>query len=230
MLQASQILPAVPMKPAPWSLRGQGWVVAMRLPAGSPARTAFVPPALVPSAGGRLALLMFVDYAQSDCGPYHELLLIPGSFAFGDGKRHMSISRILVSTWDSVVNGRENWGIPKDRADFRVDYAAAGSRTDRIRVSSDGREMADLQLSSLPFPPLPVFGSLVPERLRTLAQLHEGKTFFYAPGSRGWIQPGRVQSWRFDGDLFPDLAGARVLAAVKITSFAMTFPVARTLS
>jgi len=229
MLQPADTLPAVPMKPAPWSLRGQGWVVALRLSQGSPVRTAFMPPALAASAGGRYALLMFVDYAQSDCGPYHELLLIPGSYAFADGKRHLSISRILVSTWDSVVNGRANWGIPKDRADFRVDYATNGSRTDRIRVSSEGREMADLQLTALPFPPLPVFGSLVPERLRTLAQQFDGDTFLYAPASRGWVQPGRLQSWRFDGELFPDLAAAQVLAAVKIRSFAMTFPVARRL-
>lgn len=215
------------MKPAPWALRGQGWVVAMHLPASSPARSAFVPPSLAAQVGGRIALLMFMDYAQSDCGPYHELLLIPGSFPFGDGKRHLSISRILVSTWDSVVNGRANWGIPKDRADFRVRYSVDGSRDDHILVSSEGRVMADLRFTALPFPPLPVFGGLIPESMRTLAQQFDGKTFLYAPGSRGWVQPGRVKSWAFDGDLFPDLAGARVLAAVKIRSFAMTFPLAR---
>lgn len=215
------------MKPSPWALHGQGWVVAMSLPPSSPARTAFMPPAQASQAGGKLALLMFVDYAQSDCGPYHELLLIPGSFPFADGKRHLSISRILVSTWDSVVNGRANWGIPKDRADFRVQYGVDGSRDDRIQVSSEGRVMADLQFTAWPVPPLPVFGGIIPERMRTLAQHFDGKTFLYAPGSRGWIQAGRVKSWQFDDELFPDLAGARVLAAIKIRSFAMTFPVAR---
>jgi hypothetical protein len=34
-------------------------------------------------------------------------------------------------------------------------------------------------------------------------------------------------SWRFDSALFPDLAGAAVVAALKVESFRLTFPVAR---
>lgn len=228
MRQADALLPTVPMKPAPWQLRGQGWIVALRLPEHSPARSAFLPADFAGKARGGYSLLMFVDYAESDCGPYHELLFIPGAFRFADGKRHLTISRILVSTWDSVVNGRENWGIPKDRADFDVRYDVDGSGVDEIRVLSEGREMAALRLKAWPLS-LPVHGGIVPASLRTLAQRFRGKTFLYAPSSRGWIRPGRLLSWRFDGELFPDLAGARIIAAVKIPSFAMTFPLSKVL-
>lgn len=228
MLQPSASLPAVPMKPAPWDLQGQGWIVAFRLPENSAARSAFMPDSLAGQCGGGISMLMFVDYARSDCGPYHELLFVPGSFPFADGKRHLSISRILVSTWDSVVNGRANWGIPKDRADFDVHYGIDGSREDRIVVRSEGRVMADLRLSSWPLP-LPVFGGIVPESMRTLAQHLDGKTFLYAPASSGWVQPGRLLSWQFDGELFPDISGAKVVGALKIPSFRMTFPVAKML-
>lgn len=228
MLQPDDSLPTVPLKPAPWSLQGQGWVVALKLPAGHPAQSAFLPPEFAGQCRGSHALLMFVDYAQSDCGPYHELLLIPGSFPFRDGRRHLSISRILVSTWDSVVNGRRNWGIPKDRADFDVRYGVDGGREDHIVLRDGERVMADLRFHSWPLS-LPVFGGIVPERLRTLAQRHAGADYFYAPSSRGWIRPGKVVSWKFDPELFPDLAGARVVAALKIPSFHMTFPVARVL-
>jgi len=228
MLQPDDSLPTVPLKPAPWSLQGQGWIVALKLPAGHPAQGAFLPPEFAGQCRGGHALLMFVDYAQSDCGPYHELLLIPGSFPFRDGRRHLSISRILVSTWDSVVNGRRNWGIPKDRADFDVRYGVDGGREDHIVLRDGGRVMADLHFRSWPLS-LPVFGGIVPERLRTLAQRHAGADYFYAPSSRGWIRPGKVVSWKFDPELFPDLAGARVVAALKIPSFHMTFPVARVL-
>jgi hypothetical protein len=34
-------------------------------------------------------------------------------------------------------------------------------------------------------------------------------------------------SWRFDAELFPDLSGAAVVAALNVESFRMTFPVAR---
>ena len=130
MLQPDHTLPEVPLKPAPWSLHGGGWLVALKLPAGAPARDAFLPAEFTGKVAG-ISLLMFVDYAQSDSGPYHELLFIPGSVPFPDGRRHLTISRILVSTWDSVVNGRRNWGIPKDRADFTTNYDLDGRGKDR---------------------------------------------------------------------------------------------------
>ena len=53
MLQSNESLPDVPRVPAPWSLRGHAWMVALRLPAGDPARTAFVPPASAGNGEGR---------------------------------------------------------------------------------------------------------------------------------------------------------------------------------
>jgi hypothetical protein len=41
------------------------------------------------------------------------------------------------------------------------------------------------------------------------------------------MRPGRLLSWRFNAGLFPDLAGAAVVAALKVESFRMRFPVAR---
>lgn len=229
MLQPDHTLPSVPLKPSPWSLQGQGWIVALKLPQGSAARDAFLPAEFAGQCRGGYALLMFVDYAQSDAGPYHELLFIPGSLPFRDQRRHLSISRILVSTWDSVVNGRRNWGIPKDRADFTVQYNTDGSGEDHIVVRDGNRVMAELRLrASWPLS-LPMLGNLVPAGLRTLAQRYAGADYFYAPSSRGWLRPGKLVSWKFDPELFPDLAAARVIAAMKITSFRMTFPVARVL-
>jgi hypothetical protein len=228
MLQPDHSLPEVPLRPAPWDLRGSGWIVALKLPRESPALDAFVPPELAGRGRGLASYLMYVDYAQSGCGPYRELLFIPGAFPFGDGRRHLTISRILVSTWDSVVNGRNNWGIPKDRADFEVEQGGADGREERVRVTSDGRELCELRFGTLRFvPPLPVHGALLPVALRTLAQRFRGRTFYYAPEARGRLRPGRLLSWRFDAALFPDLAGAAVIAAFKVESFRMGFPVAR---
>lgn len=227
MLQPASVLPEVPMKPAPWTLTGQAWLVALRLPAQAPARSAFLPGGLAGKASG-ISLLAFVDYESSDCGPYHEIMFIPGSVPFADGRRHMTISRILVSTWDSVVNGRANWGIPKDRADFDVHYGAPGGE-DHFVVRSDGRVMAELRLKAWPLS-LPVFGGFIPASMRTLAQQFDGRTFLYAPSSRGWMQPGKLMSWQFDDALFPDLSGAQVLGAARLRPFRMTFPVARMLA
>lgn len=228
MLQPDHSLPEVPLRPAPWDLRGSGWIVALKLPRESPAQDAFVPPELAGRGRGLASYLMYVDYAQSGCGPYRELLFIPGAFPFDDGRRHLTISRIVVSTWDSVVNGRNNWGIPKDRADFEAVQGGADGREECVRVTTDGRELCELRFGTLRFaPPLPVHGALLPEALRTLAQRFRGHTFYYAPEARGRLRPGRLLSWRFDAALFPDLAGAAVIAAFKVESFRMSFPVAR---
>jgi hypothetical protein len=228
MLQPDHSLPEVPLRPAPWDLHGSGWIVALKLPRDSPALDAFVPPELAGRGRGLASYLMYVDYAQSGCGPYRELLFIPGGFPFDDGRRHLTISRIVVSTWDSVVNGRNNWGIPKDRADFEVEQGGADGREERVRVTTDGRELCELRFGTRRFaPPLPVHGALLPESLRTLAQRLRCHTFYYAPEARGRLRPGRLLSWRFDAALFPDLAGAAVIAAFKVESFRMSFPVAR---
>ncbi len=227
MLQPDDMLPEVALHPAPWELRGSGWIVALRLPPGSPARDAFLPPGLAGRGGGFAAYLMYVDYVQSPCGPYRELLFIPGAFRFGDGRRHLSIGRILVSTWDSVVNGRNNWGISKDRADFAVATGGPDAGGECVRVTSDGRELCELRFEPLRLAPsLPVSAGLLPAGLRTLAQQFRGRTYYYAPAAKGRVRPGRLVSWRFDATLFPDLAGAAVLAALKVESFRMNFPVA----
>src|SRR5512139_2629969 len=167
MLQPDENLPEVPLRPAPWDLRGSAWIVALKLPPHDRAHDAFLPPELVGRGRSLASYLMFVDYAESGCGPYRELLFIPGAFPFQDGRRHLSISRILVSTWDSVVNGRNNWGIPKDRADFAVEPGGTDGREECVRVSSDGREVCELRFAKLRFAPrLPVHGGVVPAPLR----------------------------------------------------------------
>jgi hypothetical protein len=217
-----------PRHPAPWDLRGRGWIVALKLPAMSPARDAFLPQELAGQGRALASLLMFVDYDSAPCGPYRELLFIPGAFPFSDGRRHFTISRILVSTWESVANGRRNWGIPKDRADFEVEYGAAPAAVDRISVASEGRQLCALELRVLRgLPRLPVPGALVPQRLRTLAQRHRGQDYYYAPRAHGWVRPGRLLDWSFDPELFPDVSAAAVVAVLRVEDFRMRFPVAR---
>lgn len=228
MLQPDSTLPDVPLRPAPWDLSGSGWIVVLKLPPGAAARDACLPESLVGRGRGLVSYLMFVDYRESGCGPYRELLFIPGSFPFEDGRRHLSISRIVVSTWDSVVNGRNNWGIPKDRADFDVRRGLADGREDRVRVEVEGRELCELRFArGRLLPPLPLHAGLLPRGLRTLAQQLRGRTYYYAPQARGRVRAGRLLSWRFDARLFPDLSAAAVVAALEVESFRMTFPVAR---
>ncbi|HEX7374242.1 MAG TPA: hypothetical protein VF277_04665 [Steroidobacteraceae bacterium] len=230
MLQPDADLPVVPECPPPWHLTGSAWIVALRLAPGSAARTAFLDGPAAAQLRSPLALLMYVDYTGSPCGPYRELLFIPGHVPFEDGRRHFTISRILVSTWESVVNGRRNWGIPKDRAQFEVGEGDRPGGGTTVRVTADdGHELCAMHVVPRKFAPrLPVPGALLPAGMRTLAQRYAGSTCYYAPAASGWIRPARLVDWRFDPAFVPDLCAASILATGRVDSFRMTFPRART--
>ncbi len=208
--------------PAPWQLRGQGYILAIRLPA-TVLDESFIPEELKASRRGSLAYVMFVDYESSPAGPYHELLFIPGSLQFTDA-RQLSISRIFVSNWESVVNGRANWGIPKDRCDFKVTYGEDDQ--DHIQLLLDGKVFADLKLRHRLFR-LPFNGGWVPEKLRRLAQRFRGREFTYSPLAKGHIKPAQLLEAHIDSRIFPDFSQGKVVACVKVTDFGMTFPVAK---
>lgn len=213
----------VPLAPAPWNLAGSGYVLAVHLPEKMSDEDLFVPATLRGKRRGRLALMMFVDYTESNVGPYHELLLIPGSFTFNHSVNR-SITRIFVSTTESVVNGYLNWGIPKERCDFSVEY---GSREDHIVLTAeDGTRFAELTLRPRRVFRIPTRASLIPEKWRTLGQHRDGQQFLYAPDSRGHIKPASLVDARFDGRYFPDITQGKIISCWKITDFSMVFPVA----
>ena len=213
--------PGIELAPAPWDLVGQGYLFALWMPHDVLDHGSFILPQTPRAGRGRLAIAMFVDYARSDVGPYHELLYIPGKLRFGDQAR-LSISRIFVSSQASVVNGRINWGIPKDRCDFDVRY---GARDHVALRGNDGRAFAEMELEAFG-PRLPALMQWTPRSWRTLSQVRDGQQFTYVPEASGHFRFARVRGWKFDAAVFPDLARGRVLAALKVTDFRMRFPVA----
>ncbi|HET6600134.1 MAG TPA: hypothetical protein VFG60_09235, partial [Burkholderiaceae bacterium] len=160
---------------------------------------------------------------SSDVGPYRELLFIPGSVRFSDGRRR-TISRIYVSTQASAVNARANWGIPKEHGDFEVRYGADG--VDEVSLSRQGRAIAALRMRHCGLR-LPFNGAWIPRRLRMLGQRLGGKEYTYAPAARGHVKPAQLLAARLDARYFPALAPEHVLFAVKATDFEMSFPAAR---
>lgn len=219
-------LPQVTEAPAPWLLKGCGYILAIRLPKAFLDQQSFIAEDLKSSRRGQLAYVMFVDYQSSDVGPYHELLYIPGSLQFTTA-RHLSISRIYVSSWESVVNGHRNWGIPKDRCDFAVKYGK--DDIDEVKVSLNGHVFAELKFRKKLFG-IPFNSKLVPKKLRTLAQHFKNQEFTYSPEAKGHIQPAALLESRFDSEYFPDISQGKVVACVKVQDFEMIFPVAGVVS
>jgi hypothetical protein len=223
VLDPSASLPEVPRRPAPWQLRASAYAVLAKLPADTSDESWFVPPSLRGKRRSQLGILLYVDYHASDCGPYHELIGACAGFDFGD-KQMPSITRIYVSTFDSVVNGRLNWGIPKDRADFDVERTDAHG--ERVAVRRDGRELARFELQGRG-PALPATTAMLLPAWRTVAQHWQGCEYRILLAAKGKARLARVVDWSFAADLFPDFARGRVLAAVQLPAFDMTFPVAQ---
>jgi Acetoacetate decarboxylase (ADC) len=154
------------------------------------------------------------------------LLVAPAAFDFQDG-HYLSITRIFVSTYQSVVNGRINWGIPKDHADFTVQRSA--DRTDHIVVSRGGKVIADLRLSHHGLT-VPVHSGILPAGLRTVKQHWRGKEYGVTLSAKGSLRMAKLVDARFDPEFFPDVAQGRVIAAGYLPSFDMTFPLPTVLS
>ncbi len=214
--------PNIPLAPAPWNLRGQGWLFLYHFSEKAQTIPELLPRESTGAYQGGLGALMLVDYQSSDVGPYQELLFIPGRFRFGQEKFY-SISRIWVSTEASVVNGQNNWGIPKELASFSV---ARKAREEVWSVKRpDGKEFfrATLQKGRLPFP---MHTSLLPF---PLLQSWKGELFQTSFSGRGWARLAKLQELHFQSDIFPAISSQRPLFGMAIDPFSITFPVARML-
>lgn len=208
--------------PAPWQLTGRAYAFPLRLPEEQRTRQSGVPDSLG-APRGRYSIMMFVEYTDSDVGPYQELLFIPGHYHAGDHRWHRSIGHIYVSSHDSVINGRLNWGIPKDQASFTVER---DGREEQISVARNGQTFCRLTVRhgvlGLPLP-----AALVPARLRTLTQIRGGKRFIYTPRAGGILRRASLKESWADGIHFPAIQAGTALPGGYMPTFNMTFPVAR---
>lgn len=207
--------------PAPWNLRGTGYIFLYKFTKKFVGQYGNVPEFLTGNFAGGFGSVMLVDYEKSDAGPYGELLFIPGKFRFG-GKKLDTISKIYVSTMESVKNGRANWGIPKEKADFS--FEKIGKGTEKATVTVDGKAAAEFTLRSgkLSFP---VSTKLLPF---PLVQKHEGKYYFTNFFGKGKGHFASIDSIKIDPALFPDVSLCRPIAVIRVDPFDITFPVART--
>lgn len=205
------------LTPPPWTLLGDGYMLFYKFSRDFVAQQGFVPTELAGRFDGFFGAVMLVNYRESPVGPYHELLFIPGKFRTPLGRRY-SITRIVVDSEASTVNGRANWGIPKFTNTFEV---KKDGTTERIRVLDDqgkpGFEIA-LRAGGLHFP---VTTALVPLRLY---QVWEGKTYDTTPKGSGKGQLARVLDLHVNPAFFPDVSLVKPLLALKVSGFRMWFP------
>jgi hypothetical protein len=208
--------------PPPWNLTGRGWVMAYRFPRPFIEQGGFLPTdGSIGEYVGGVGAVMLVDYASSNVGGYRELLFIPGAFRGAAGTFY-SITKIYVSTMDSVLWGQRNWSIPKEQADFALTDAPDGVTT--ARITQGGRYVGEMVLRGRGFG-LPVTTGVIPPGLRTLIQYWAGQTFLTAPSAHGRARLAKLEAASFVPALFPDLGQLKPMLTLQIPQFRMTFPV-----
>lgn len=209
--------------PAPWTLRGRGYLMLHRFSADFVRREGLVPRALRDSFLGGWGAVMLVDYAESNVGPYRELLFIPGRFAHRGVRRHV-ITKIYVSTPESVSGGRLNWSLPKELATFAVEPAPLGG--EQWHVSLGERTILRITLRSgrLRFPmstaflPMPLLQGV--ETLPLLVDF----------SGRGLARLAVIDEIAVSEKLFPDVSQVRPLLSLSVERLLLRFDRARPLS
>lgn len=208
--------------PAPWSLTGNGYIFIYKFPEKFK-ESPYFRISLSERASSGFGTIMLVDYEKSDAGPYRELLFIPGEFDYLY-KKFYSITKIYVSTQESVDNGRANWGIPKELADFQT--VRIDKRRERIIVRKDGAIVFEAVLRK----------RLIPFRVSTryfshaLVQKLEGPTVYFTEfNGSGRGRLAVLESLYCNPDYFPQVCSLRPMAVTAVEDFHITFPVAATL-
>lgn len=207
--------------PAPWHLSGKGYILLFKFTRDFVQENSFLAEDWMTWYQGGFGSVMLVDYQQSEAGPYKELLFIPGRFSFW-GHEHYTISKIYVSTDSSVKNGRDNWAIPKELADFDWQSSATG---ERVVVTLQDEQIIDIRLrpGGPKFPVNTRFLGL------SLGQEADDRVLVTRPYGSGWGQIARINNVSVNKDHFPDISGIKPLTVFRVDPFQMVFPPAQDL-
>jgi hypothetical protein len=211
-----ELTPDVKIAPAPWYLTGSAYIMIYKFSKEFVDNHGFLSDYQKDRYLGYVGTVMLVDYKTSGVGPYQELLFIPGMFTF-DWKKVFSISKIYVSSRDSVYNGIQNWGIPKEYANF--DWQQNLDGTEDISVKLEGEEFFKAKFSK-GFIPFPLTTSILP--LTVVQKLHKD-LFITNPIAKGKAIFSKLKSVEVNKNLFPDISNASPLLTMKVENFEMTF-------
>ncbi len=203
--------------PAPWKLKGRGYIFLYNFPRRFE-NDPYFKSNLTEQPFSGLGTIMLVDYEESDAGPYKELLFIPGEFTFLR-KKYYSITKIYVSTMESVENGRRNWGIPKEHADFEM--IPLGGNKERIIVKKDGTVFFDVTLKK----------RYIPFRVNTkyishaiVQKLEDDTIYFTEFNGTGTAKLALLKSISCNEKYFPDICSVKPLVVTAISDFTIEFP------
>lgn len=206
------------ISPAPWQLKGEGYLCLYRFSHDFLITEGAIAEQLQPFLWMNIGMVMLVNYQESPVGPYGELLFLPGMFHY-KGKYYWHISKIYVSSIDSVINGRENWGIPKELAQF--DFKHINSKSKQINVSINEQLVFSARFKDRLLG-LPLDTAILPFQF---IQPWKGKEYITHPKGRGMAFFSTIDALETGNGLFPNIGTQKKLACLHIPNFSLAFPI-----
>ncbi|CAH0996152.1 hypothetical protein EMA8858_02282 [Emticicia aquatica] len=204
--------------PPPWTLKGNGYIFICHFPKEFVKKKGFLADYQQSRFNGDfVGTVMLVNYETSEVGPYQELLFVPGRLNF-DNKKLFSISKIYVSSQDSVLNGRENWGIPKELADFKL--SKPNEKESIVEVKIEGKTFFKAHLHNRSFS-FPITTKFFPLKL---AQKLRNDLLITSSPAKGKASFAKILSIEVDNTFFPDISQIKPLMILAVQDFEMTFP------
>ncbi|MEL7236379.1 MAG: acetoacetate decarboxylase family protein, partial [Chloroflexota bacterium] len=202
-------------------------VVLYRFPRAFVRDYGLIPDHLAGTFRGGIGAVMMIDYRTSPVGPYRELLFIPGVFRHGR-RKYYAVTKIYVSSLDSVVNGRENWGIPKSVAEFQITQESESTQRFEAAVNGELFFSAALESGILRFPVNTRVNPFPP----TLLQQHDdGRLLATTPQLGGTISvTGTVLEMAVAGRHFPDVSAFKPAGLLELVKMRLYFPIPKVIS
>lgn len=204
--------------PPPWKLKGNGYIFLYHFPKSFVEKFGFLSDYQANKFNGDfVGTVMLVDYETSAVGPYHELLFVPGRLNF-DKKKVFSISKIYVSSQDSVENGISNWGIPKELADFTITKPKAKETI--VEVLIEGKTFFKVHLRDGSFK-FPISTQFFP--LKLAQKLGDDLLITNSP-AKGKASFAKLVNIEIDDAHFPPISQLKPLSVLAVSDFEMEFP------
>ena len=201
------------LTPAPWHVTGRGFILVYRFTQNFIRESCFLSEKFKTLKWSGLGYVMIVDYKDSPVGPYHELLIMPGKARFNQTRRN-TISKIYVDSKESMLNGRNNWGIPKELTEFiwtennGCHFIEIGSNPKWFKIT--------VETGSIPFP--------IDTRLLSI-HLHqelEKIIFKVSPICNGQGHFAWLKQIKVDPHYFPEISLQKPLLALYANPFKLT--------
>jgi len=214
------------MAPPPWNLEGNGYIFLFHFPKAFVEEQGFLDAYQYDTfKSGLVGTVMLVDYSTSAVGPYKELLFVPGRFNFKKAPNFTwSVSKIYVSSYDSVWNGRENWGIPKELADFKIHKINKSEEIIEVKIGDEVFFRVHLKKRKFT---LSISTRFFPLRL---AQKLRGDLIITNSKANGKASFAKLLDIQVNSQYFPNVSKAKLLAILAVKDFKMTFPIPKILT